>query len=291
MRRAVSKYLKKCLWLSAHWLVAATAASVAYLVPADRAYAVLWRILSFAFPLLDSVHATLHSPSSKEAWRVLMLRRALAVMTRRRPGFDLPLRVIGEEELQRSLESGAPLILCTAHFGLTLAAPRILADHGRRVVLVAKPSPSANGWHWGLREPLQVLPTGPDVLRQARAALRTGIPLISFVDHEQSEAEQRALRISISPNMFRLAHRVGATILFFASHLDPDGTIAIEFHRPRHDRISTSDEADQCAAEFAGFASARIGRTCVVQRKPGRPESPGAQPEPRAEPPCLPASG
>jgi hypothetical protein len=250
----------------ANLIIGAVAATVAYLAPPDRAYTILWRLASPLFPVMEAVYRAVGKRSGQDC-RTLTIRRALAVMTRCRPGFDLPLQVEGGEELARVLKEDAPVILCTAHFGLTLAAPRILADYGRRAVLIAVKNEYNGGWHWGLREPLQVLADGTDVLLRARAVLRSGQPLISYVDYEASETELPEVVTLISPNIFQLARLTGATVLFFGSRLELDGRITIKFHRPRLHRILSPDEAHLCASEFVDFASKHAGWKCAVQRR------------------------
>jgi hypothetical protein len=102
---------------------------------------------------------------------------------------------------------------------------------------------------------------------KARVLLRAGIPLICFVDYMRPERGSPAVLTCISPSAFQMACRLGATIFFLGSRLDPDGRILIEFHRPLHDRVSTSNEAELCSAEFAKFAADRTGWACVVERK------------------------
>ena len=109
--------------------------------PPSAAYAVFWKVLSTVFPILTALYAPFSLGLTRERWLALALQRALAVMTRRRPGFDLRLKIEGEAELDRALARDEPLILCTAHFALTPGAPRALADRGCDVVVIANASP------------------------------------------------------------------------------------------------------------------------------------------------------
>jgi hypothetical protein len=263
VRQVSSEYARKF----ANWIIGALATVIAFVVPPKRAYFVLWRLIDISFPAFEVAYNAARQRPRSGAWRTFVLRRALSVMTRCRPGFDLALRVDGGEELRQALQGGAPIILCTAHFGLTFAAPRVLADFGYRVALIADQSKDWNGWHWGLREPLQILPSGFFVMLQARAILRAGTPLICYVDYMTLARDTQTVVTCISPNAFQMARRLGATIFFLGSRLETDGSITIEFHRPRYYQVLTSNEAELCAAEFANFASDRTGWTCVVQRK------------------------
>jgi hypothetical protein len=242
---------------------------IAEVAPPSAAYAVLWKMLSIVFPILTALYAPFSLPHTRERWLPLALQRALAVMTRRRPGFDLRLRIEGEAELERALAREEPLILCTAHFALTLAAPRALAERGRDVVVIANASPQSDGWHWGLRRPLRILANGPDVLLRARTLLRHGETLICYVDDARKVAGSPRPISYISPNIFHLARRTGARILFLGSRLDPSGAIVINFHLPTLSRPTSACEADLAAAEFAAFASELLGWACVVRRPIG----------------------
>lgn len=249
----------------ADWAIGVIAIAVVHRSSPRHAYAIFWSILDAVYPLFAALYKPCPQQQS-DRWRTLILQRALCVMTRHRPGFDLKLCVLGGDELDRAIGAGAPLILFTAHFGLTLAAPRALADRGHQVALIADRSSGWDGWHWGLHKPLQVLSSGTDVMLRARTVLEAGIPVICYVDYGLPASDSGMRLIGISPNAFRLAHRLGATVLFLASRLECDGTITIEFYRPRQNKLQTSHAAKLCAAEFASFVTDRTGWPSVVQR-------------------------
>jgi hypothetical protein len=255
MRTALSNYAMRV----ANGAVGVVAAAVVHAVSPNRAHEVFWRISQAAFPLFAGVYRVFRPQSRSELWRIHVLQRALSVMTRQRPGFTLKVRVSGTDD---------PLIICTAHFGLTLAAARVLADLGHRPAWIVDRTDTADGWHWGLRQPLWILPRASDVMLHARRALQDGFPVVCYVDFKPPEFCSRTFtHVHISPNVFRLAHRLAANLLFMASGLEADGTIRIEFRQPNLGRLRSLQEADLCAAEFAEFVSARTGWTCSV-RKP-----------------------
>ncbi len=247
------------------WIIAA---AVIRLAPAARAHAVFWQISEFIFPPFVRAYRLFRPQSRSEMWRIHVLQRALSVMTRHSPGFDLKLRVLGKDLAEQALNAKEPLIICTAHFGLTLAAARVLADLGHRAAWVTDWSAGSNGWHWGLCDPLKILVRGPNVMLQVRRELERGTLVVCYVDYKPMEYCSRSRgSLLVSPNAFSLAHRVAAHVLFMASHLEDDGTIVIEFqwpwlHAPRNER-----EAERCAADFAAFLSNRIGWRCFVQRQ------------------------
>ena len=107
---------------------------------------------------------------------------------------------------------------------------------------------------------------GPDVLMRARSLLRHGETLICYVDNARKVAGSSRPISNISPNIFHLASRTGARLLFLGSRLDPSGAIVISFHLPAVSRPTSTCEADQAATEFAAFASELLGWACVVRR-------------------------
>jgi lauroyl/myristoyl acyltransferase len=246
-------------------VIGGVAGTAAYLAPPERAYAIVWAVLSPCFPLMEWIYRAV-AKRPGEHCRTMTMQRALAVMTRCRPGFDLPLCIEGRGDLIRILNDGGPIILCTAHFGLTLAAPRILADCGRQVALIAGQTRGSNGWHWGLREPLQILGDRADAFLKARSALKSGNILICYVDYAKWRKESADKVIFISRNVFRLAHLTNASVMFYCSRLEHDGHITIHFHLPLSYHPISVKEADHCAAEFADFASGEAGWNCIVER-------------------------
>jgi lauroyl/myristoyl acyltransferase len=256
--------------LCADWGIGAVASMVVRFAPPGSEYVVLWRILTIAYPLFAVPYKVCRPRSRSDMWRTLILQRALSVMTRYRPGFDLKLNVLGGDNVDRALRAAEPLVVCTAHFGLTLAAPRALADREHKVALIASQSSGRDGWHWGLRDPLHLLPSGSDTLLRARSVLRAGTPVICYVDYMLSGSDSQTRLTGISPSVFHLAYRLGANLLFLASRLESDGTITIEFHRPNQQRLATSQAADLCAEEFASFVADRTGWPCIVRRPDGQ---------------------
>jgi hypothetical protein len=172
MRTALSNYAMRV----ANGVVGVVAAAVVHAVSPNRAHEVFWRISQAAFPLFAGVYRVFRPQSRSELWRIHVLQRALSVMTRRRPGFTLKVRVSGTDEIEGALHAGDPLIICTAHFGLTLAAARVLADLGHRPAWIVDRTDTADGWHWGLRQPLWILPRASDVMRTRDARCRTDSP-------------------------------------------------------------------------------------------------------------------
>jgi hypothetical protein len=262
----MKRFLFRSVQYSAHKVIGAIAAPIAQFVPPSHAYAVVHRILMAMYPLFAIPYRRFCPPNRRRDWRSLILQRALSVMTRRRAGFDLKLRVIGGEDLDSVYRETGRVILCTAHFGLTLATPRVLADRGLPVALIADRAGGYDGWHWGLRERLQVLQEGPNVLLQARAALAKGIVVICYTDYIVAGKDSGERLMGISPNVFELAQRLRAALLFLGSRLEPDGTIDIEFFRPQNHRPESAEFVAACMDEFVAFVRLRTGWNCIIRR-------------------------
>jgi len=197
-----------------------------------------------------------------------MLEQALTGMAASRPGFKVPIEAEGMEVVSQLHDRGEPIILCTGHFALTRAAFCLL-EPGRRPVLIADYNDEMYERNWTLMEPLQVLRSGVDVLARALSLLKSGHLLISFVDYRIDYSPDGLT--CISPNIFRLAEKAGATVFFFVPQLERDGTIKVRFHQPEPSRFSCAAEANRCAAQFAEFATRHRGWKCVVRRPKSAP--------------------
>jgi hypothetical protein len=259
----------------ANWAVGAIAVAVVRLSPPHLAYALYWQVYRFFFAPLAPVYRRFNLGSEHAQWRILMLQRALTAMTRKRPGFDLQVKVLGKEVIEEELATGKPIVIFTAHFGLTLAAPRVLADLGRPPAFIARLSTKSDGWNWGLKTPLQILGDDAYAFVRARRAMKNGTPIICYVDYYASDdgshcpnyydGSHRPRRVFISPHAFQFAHRLSAQVLFLASSLEADGAIIIEFSRANRGQLRSSKDADLCAAEFASFVAKRTGWDCCVR--------------------------
>lgn len=240
---------------------------VAWSVAPDRAYRVLWRILSILFPILQTAYRVGNLTDRgrlRAEWRALMLEQALTAMARVRPGLKIPVESEGMEIVTELLDRGEPVLLCTGHFALTRAAFSLLEPE-RRPVLIADYNEQMYERNWLLTAPVEILRSGIDVLVRALPLLQSGRLLISFVDYRVDHVS--AGLTCISPNIFRLAARAGANIFFLVADLKPDGRITVKFHAPHPGRISTAAEANECATQFAEFAARYRGWQCVVGRR------------------------
>ena len=240
---------------------------VAWSVAQDRAYRLLWHILSILFPILQTAYRLGNLTDRgrlRAEWRALMLEQALTAMARIRPGLKIPVESEGMESVTELLDRGQPVVLCTGHFALTRAAFSLLEPE-RRPVLIADYNEEMYERNWTQAAPVEILRSGIDVLVRALPLLQSGRLLISFVDYRVDHVP--AGLTCISPNIFRLAARAEAAVFFLVADLKRDGRITVKFHAPHPARISTAAEADECATRFADFAARYRGWQCVVGRR------------------------
>jgi hypothetical protein len=246
-------------------------ATVANVTAPDQSYRILWRILSMLFPILNAAYTAANLSRRtrwRGEWRALMLEQALTAMAAARPGLKVPIEAEGMEVVSQLLDRGERVILCTGHFALTRAAFGLLEPH-RRAVLIADYNEEMYERNWSLKEPLQVLRSGVDVLARALPLLQSGHLLISFVDYRIDYSPEGLT--CISPNIFRFAEKADAAVFFFVPQLERDGTIKVRFHQPKPNRFSCAAEANQCAAQFAEFALGHRGWKCIVRRPKSAP--------------------
>lgn len=203
--------------------------------------------------------------------RYPLLKRMFSAMTRS-GGVSLRVRVRNEEALIRTYRNHGRLILCTAHFGLTMAIFRALEERNLEAISISfGGNGQVDGWHWGCQKRLRLIKPGPSALFQARKALEAGTILIAYLDHAVSKIRpiwSKSVTMGISPNIFEFAQLSSIPILFFSSELAPDGAIVLDFVEPS--RALTNDDrgavVESMAQEFKDFVQARTGWQCVIQR-------------------------
>jgi hypothetical protein len=105
---------------------------------------------------------------------------------------------------------------------------------------------------WGLRERLPALRTQPNVLLRARTVLRSGGSVALLLDADRGAP--------LSPNILRLAGRLGARVVFWWTELECDGTIHVTFAQP-------PDPSCRTEAGIAANLAALAGQTRRIMRR------------------------
>ena len=154
--------------------------------------------------------------------QAILLNRLLAFLTRTGRPFPVPWRLDAEarETLAAAALSGRGVVLCSAHLPLIKVGVRALMESGHTptAAIAAEPGPDGRIPIWGLAERLPTFKVQRDVLLRTRTVLRRGGSVLLLVDATSGD---------YSPNIFRLAGAVGATVLFYTAELEGDGHVQV----------------------------------------------------------------
>lgn len=231
-----------------------------------------WRVIRASYPALSAFYRSGIGASLRKDWRGSMMNRMLSVFTRIDPRFALHLEIRSPHLLTEMRRRHGGVLVCTGHFGLTLAAHKGLLDMGLEPVFIGSGENGArdmSGWNWGTTRSVDLLDSDrPDVLTQARRRVRGGAVLIGYVDYDPAAAAPQVASgaRAVSPNAFAWAQLERVPILFMASSLADDGRIVLEFIQPANAMPAGPREALACAGEFCRFIGSRMGRDYVIRR-------------------------
>ena len=218
----------------------------------EGAYARAVRFVTLVYPPLAVLYRKLYPERLNRDRRVLILRWMLSVMTRH-GSVELKIRVANFSAVENTYAKSGRLILCTAHFGLTMAIFSLLENRGLPFKSVT--SGSGKGWNWGCRQPLDLIPADQNCLLRIRKALEARVVVVIYADYIPSHWSGID-RGAISPNIFRFARITSTPILYFDARLAEDGATEINVVEPE------TLEAE----EFRGFVQARTNMRWVVRR-------------------------
>lgn len=178
------------------------------------------------------------------------LRDCWLIEFARRGGFPIPWNVTGLEVFLRPGNRDAGTLVCGLHLPLSRVALGALveAGHAPTHILADRGNvlPGDQFLVPGQPHTVPALVAGPQVLVQIRSVLRAGGSIGCLLDTDYSEP--------ISPNILRLAGKVGARIIFFTAELDRQDRPQIHFYDPPHP-FCESMEAVQ--ANLAALAKVR----------------------------------
>ncbi len=266
-RHTVLSLLRKAAINTALGVTAIAARTIRVIVPAARQYDCV-----VAFAGAAARGASLAARASGRSWTGAdyhseFVQHMLCAATRH-GGIDIKVLLSGADILGEIYRRHGHAILCTAHFGLTLAIARALADLSIPVSGIGKVQPSMSGWHWGVPERLRIIASSPYCFVRARRALETGRVLVAYPDDGVYDDTDGRPVMVIKPNLFSFAARLKCPVLFFGAKLAEDGAILIDIVRPDHAFPQTAADARGLAEEFFAFVSARSKRPCRME--PGR---------------------
>ncbi|SOD99813.1 hypothetical protein [Spirosoma fluviale] len=169
--------------------------------------------------------------------RAHKLNHLLALMTRLGKPFPITICAQGSELFLKPRPKG--LILCSTHIPLSKVAIRHLMEHGftPTVVLATNPDVIDSIAIWGRTETIPAIRTGPFVLQKAKSVLQQGGSIVVLVDRE--------LGGPYSPNVFRLAEKINADIIFFDAILQRQGVVNVRFHESEWNGKSHADRVSR----------------------------------------------
>jgi hypothetical protein len=219
--------------------------------------AAYWGAAAFVgavYPLIGWADRRLHRHSLPRDRRSLILRAMLGVMTRH-GRVDPAVRLGNFELVERTYAEAGRLMLCTAHFGLTMAVFSVLERRGYAFNVVT--SGHGKGWNWGCDRPLDRVKADEQCLRRLRASLAQGTIAVVYADAVPAHGTIGG-DVEISPSLFRFARLTKTPILYFDARRLADGAIGIDFFQP--------EAAD--AEEFCRFVAERTGWRCAIGNPP-----------------------
>jgi len=167
-----------------------------------------------------------------------LVNRFLAMLTRRGVPFPVPYRIKGVSALFDAAAHTGGVIYVSAHIPLVKVAARAIIETVGMPTRCIALDPDVNEQIavWGLVQRLPALRPVANVLVRSRSILRAGGSILLLIDPRPG--------VAYSPNMLRLAGKVGARVVLFFSELMPDGHVEVLFLTPP-DPFCRSEEGVQ----------------------------------------------
>lgn len=241
------------------------------LAPADRAYDWLVRLAAVTSALGAKPFALLSGRAVSPRIRSLVLRDMLSLATRK-GGIAIRVDLRGEELLRRAYADHGRVVLCTAHFGLTVAIFSVLEARGMPYAAVGRDvSDKRDRLHWGCARPATLIESDRLCLVRARLALESGAVVLLMPEQPHPPREETKLGITgydVDPNSFSFAALLGVPVLFYGADLGRDGTIVLDLVEPVHSRPHDEADAMALAEEYRRFLEARTRKPCRIATVP-----------------------
>jgi hypothetical protein len=206
------------------------------------------------------------TPKQEQRIKIILLQRMLSAITRY-ADIELPIRSTTEQVLSEYHRQYGGLILCSAHFGLTMAIFSMLEKQGLPIISISNGGllKKSKGWNWGCKNPLRFIKKDSKSFITARKKLRASEIILAYSDHS-SDNDVKNNTLSLSPNVFKFAYKIKAAILFLAADLATDGFIEIDFIEASYPVSTSSDELGIVMNEFRLFVEKRMGKTVQFRK-------------------------
>ncbi|CAH1903505.1 conserved hypothetical protein [Candidatus Nitrotoga sp. HW29] len=181
---------------------------------------------------------------------------------------EIPLRSPNEQTLLEYHRKYGGFILCSAHFGLTMAVFGFLEKHGLPVMSISNggSGKKAYGWNWGCTAPLRLIKPDEKSLIKVRKALAKNEIVLVYCDHAPDDNFQNDF-LYLSPNIFEYAYKTTTPLLFLGAALAYDGMIEIEFVEASHPIPASEEELVVVMEEFRCFVAQRMKKSISFKKK------------------------
>ncbi|WP_239237709.1 hypothetical protein [Candidatus Nitrotoga sp. BS] len=228
--------------------------------------ALLW--VKWFFPLAAFVDRLVFRRHQKSFFNKTTLLKFILSAITRYAYIEIPFRSPNEQALLEYHRKYGGFILCSAHFGLTMAVFGFLEKHGLPVTSISDGGPRKNayGWNWGCTEPLRLIKSDAKSLFKVRKALANDEIVLIYCDHAPDENFQNDF-LFLSPNIFEYSYKASIPLLFLGVALTHDGNIEIEFVEASYPIPTSREEMVVVMEEFRLFVAQRMKKNISFQKK------------------------
>lgn len=260
--------IKKLFKLLIEFFITVSGFIIAKLRNSEERYwaALLWVKWLFPFAVFVDRWA-LGRPQKSLLSKTALLKFILSAITRY-AYIEIPLRSLNERALLKYHRKYGGFILCSAHFGLTMAVFGFLEKHGLPVVSISNggSKKKAYGWNWGCTEPLRLIkPDAKSLIKVHKALAKNEIVLV-YCDHAPDDNFQNDF-LFLSPNIFEYAYKATTPLLFLGAALAYDEIIEIEFVEASHPIPASVEKLAVVMEEFRCFVAQRMEKSINFKKK------------------------
>jgi hypothetical protein len=208
------------------------------LLPERLWYPAVLRICRLQAPVLRLLlrHSPYHGDSRSQNVAGWLMNSWLFALVQLGREFPIPITIVGKDAVLEAARNPHGVLFCSCHIPLANICARPLVDlNVPPSAVTAREAVTANSQFplWGLARGLPVLEPDAMLFVKMRTILQHGGSVALLID--------RHLDDPYSPNVFRLARRLGARVVLMVASLQDDGRIEVEYFSPP-DPFCTTDE-------------------------------------------------
>lgn len=233
-------------------------AALTYKTHPDHFYKRINKLEKIFYPALRSIYNNIRPKAHHYTFRLQLYKSLLSQLQIRHCGFMLPVRVENEAALLQSLQNRTPSLIVSPHLRLTTILGYYLEQEGYRLAVLAHTDPNPSGLNFGMKSPLDFITSNLGCLLEIRRRFKSGIPVLAMPDYERRNNGNQLTKY-ISPNIFKMAETLSASVTFMWVDMDDEGTVLLRFKS-----MGTGKAADM-AAQFCHFVSEHSPWVTVVR--------------------------